>query len=142
MSAPRNVLRNFRAFSAGSHPKGEVHPFALRTLTKGGYPTHMLHSKSWDEFSAPNAPKMDFVLTVCGAVAGEICPIWPGHPTTAHWGIPDPAGMDGADKDKQAAFSKAFNQLKTRIDAFIALPFDTLDKGEILARLRAIRQLN
>ena len=164
MSAPRNVLflcsynsarsimaeailnkeggRFFRAFSAGSRPKGIVNPFALRTLTRYGYPTHLLNSKSWDEFALPTAPRMDFVLTVCGSAGAEICPIWPGHPTTAHWGIPDPAAMEGSDDEKQAAFSKAFNQLKTRIEAFLALPFDRLDNVEILTRLRAIRQLS
>ena len=164
MSAPRNVLflctgnssrsimaeailnqdggRNFRAFSAGSEPKGAVNPFALRTLTRFGYATHLLYSKSWDAFADPGAPPMDFVLTVCGNTAAKIPPLWPGHPTAAHWGMPDPAAVEGSEKDKQAAFSKAFTQLKTRIDAFIALPFDKLDNAEILARLRAIRQLS
>ena len=114
----------------------------LKILDKFGYPGHMLHSKSWAEYALPDAPRMDYVLSVCGAAAGEICPIWPGFPTTAHWGIPDPAAVQGTAKEKDAAFAKAFNQLKTRVVALLALPFDHLDNGEILARLRAIRQLS
>ena len=134
--------RKFRAYSAGSQPKGAVNPFALRTLTRFGYATHMLSSKPWDGFATPNAPKMDFVFTVCGKVASEVCPIWPGQPMAAHWGIQDPAAVEGSDKEKQAAFLKAFDQLKARISAFLALPFDRLDPADLLIRLRAIRQLS
>ena len=110
----------FRAYSAGSHPGGKVNPFALELLAKNGIPISGLRSKSWDEFAAPGAPKLDFVFTVCDNAAGEVCPIWPGRPSKAHWGVPDPAAVQGSDEDKRRAFSDAFARLSSRIDAFLA----------------------
>ena len=104
---------HFSAYSAGSHPKGAVNPFALNVLEGYDYPTGGLRSKSWDEFAAPDAPVMDFVFTVCDDAAGEVCPVWPGHPMTAHWGIDDPAAVDGSDLEKQTAFVQAFRYLRT-----------------------------
>ncbi|MDD2795561.1 arsenate reductase ArsC [Acidocella sp.] len=132
---------SFRAFSAGSHPKGVVNPFALKVLDGNGYPTMGLRSKSWDEFAAPDAPMMDFVFTVCDDAAGEICPVWPGHPVTAHWGIADPAAVDGTDLEKQAAFVQAFRFLKTRIGVFLSLPLASIDKMALATQLRAIGQM-
>ena len=110
----------FRAFSAGSQPKGAVHPLALQVLQESDYPTEHLRSKTWDEFAAPGAPAMDFVFTVCDNAAGETCPFWPGQPVTAHWGIEDPAAIEGLDYVKVAAFRTAQHYLKNRISAFIA----------------------
>lgn len=110
----------FRAYSAGSHPGGKVNPFALELLAKNGIPISGLRSKSWDEFAAPGAPKLDFVFTVCDNAAGEVCPIWPGRPSKAHWGVPDPAAVQGSDADKRQAFRDAFARLSSRIDAFLA----------------------
>ncbi len=132
----------FRAFSAGSDPKGQVNPFALRVLDGNGYPTDGLRSKSWDEFSGPDAPAMDFVFTVCDNAAGEACPIWPGRPMTAHWGIDDPAAVEGLDVDKLAAFNQAFRYLKTRIGAFLSLPLSSIDKMTLGARLKSIGSLD
>ncbi|HEX6832484.1 MAG TPA: arsenate reductase ArsC [Rudaea sp.] len=112
----------FRAYSAGSLPKGAVNPLAIETLEKMGYPTAGLRSKSWDEFERPGAPSMDFVITVCDNAAGEVCPIWPGHPIRAHWGIEDPAAVEGTKTEKLAAFATAFRHLKNRIALFTALP--------------------
>ena len=128
----------FSAHSAGSHPKGAVNPFALRTLRAHGYPTEGLRSKSWAEFAAPEAPAMDFVFTVCDDAAGEACPIWPGHPATAHWGLADPAAVEGSDLDKERAFDAAFRFLRSRIRAFIALPIAELDRTTLVAKLREI----
>ena len=133
---------HFRAFSAGSTPKGEVNPFAVRTLTAFGYPTYGLRSKSWLEFAEPGAPVMDFVFTVCDNAAGEACPIWPGQPMTAHWGIEDPAAVEGGDIAKEAAFSAAFRYLKNRISAFTALPIAKLDRLALGTRLREIGRLD
>ncbi|WP_137390345.1 arsenate reductase ArsC [Rhodoligotrophos defluvii] len=130
----------FRAFSAGSNPKGEVNPFALKVLESTGYPTEGLRSKSWDDFARPDAPVMDFVFTVCDNAAGEVCPVWPGHPVTAHWGIEDPAAVEGTDIEKQAAFVQALRSLKTRISLFTMLPLASLDKLALSAKLRAIGQ--
>lgn len=130
----------FRAFSAGSQPKGIVNPFALRVLGSAGYPTDGLRSKSWQEFAAPGAPVMDFVFTVCDSAAGEACPVWPGQPMTAHWGIEDPAAVDGNDIQKEAAFVAAFRYLKNRISVFTALPVASLDRLTLQARLDAIGQ--
>ena len=128
----------FRAFSAGSQPKGVVNPFALRTLAAHGYPSDGYRSKSWDEFAVPGAPSMDFVFTVCDSAAGEACPHWPGQPVTAHWGIEDPAAIEGSDLDKERAFAKAFNEMKTRISMFLKLPIEALGPAELQKKLRAI----
>jgi arsenate reductase len=118
----------FRAYSAGSFPKGEVNPHSLELLRKMKLPTEGLYSKSWDEFTKPNMPKMDFVFTVCDQAAGEVCPIWPGNPVTAHWGIPDPAATEGTEAQRFAAFRDAYRRLDARIKLFIALPFAKLDR--------------
>jgi arsenate reductase len=128
----------FRAFSAGSHPKGAVNPFALKVLDSYGYPTEGARSKNWDEFGDADAPKMDFVFTVCDSAAGEACPHWPGQPMTAHWGIEDPAAVEGGDIDKERAFVMAFRYLKNRIAAFTAIPIDRLDKLKLASRLKEI----
>ena len=128
----------FNAFSAGSHPKGAVNPFALKTLAAYEYPTEGFRSKNWDEFAAPDAPKMDFVFTVCDSAAGEACPVWPGHPMTAHWGIEDPAAVEGSDVEKERAFDAAFRFMRKRISAFVALPFASLDQMTLGARLKEI----
>jgi len=131
----------FRAFSAGSHPKGTVNPFTLKVLAAYGYPMDGFRSKSWDEFAAPGAPIMDFVFTVCDTAAAETCPVWPGQPMTAHWGIEDPAAVEGADIQKEAAFNLAFRYLKNRITIFISLPIKSLDKLSLNAKLREIGAL-
>lgn len=118
----------FRAFSAGSQPKGTVNPFALKALASEGYPTDGLRSKSWDEFSGPDTPKMDFIFTVCDSAAGETCPFWPGNPMTAHWGIEDPAAVEGTDVDKERAFNQALSLMRNRIRAFLALPEASIDR--------------
>ena len=125
----------FRAFSAGSFPKGAVNPCALALLGQLGYPTEGLRSKSWDEFAVAGAPQMDFVFTVCDQAAGEVCPVWPGQPMTAHWGIPDPAAVQGSDAEKMQAFREALRMLANRIGVFTALPFDKLDRLKLKARL-------
>jgi protein-tyrosine-phosphatase len=109
----------FSGYSAGSHPNGKVNPFALELLREKGIPTEGLRSKSWDEFAAPGAPKLDFVFTVCDNAAGEVCPIWPGRPSKAHWGVADPAAVHGSDEVKREAFLTVFTQLSTRIDQFL-----------------------
>lgn len=128
----------FRSFSAGSQPKGVVNPFALKTLAAHGYPADGYRSKSWDEFAAAGAPRMDFIFTVCDNAAGEVCPIWPGHPTSAHWGVEDPAAVDGPNAVKDAAFDTAFHHLRDRITAFLALPVESLDRMTLQSRLRDI----
>ncbi len=128
----------FQAFSAGSAPKGVVHPLALRTLESLNYPTEGMRSKSWLEFAAPDAPVMDFVFTVCDNAAGEACPIWPGQPMTAHWGIEDPAEAPGTELERQAAFMTAFRYLKNRIGTFISLPLRSIDKLSLGTKLREI----
>ena len=133
--------RRFRAFSAGSHPKGEVNPFALKVLESDQYPTDGLRSKSWDEFAGPGAPVMDFVFTVCDTAAAETCPMWPGQPMTAHWGIEDPAAVEGTAIQKEAAFVLTTRYLKNRITIFISLPIRSLDKMSLNAKLREIGQL-
>jgi arsenate reductase (thioredoxin) len=119
--------QNFKAYSAGSHPKGEVHPASLEQLRKAGLPTDGLRSKSWEEFSKPDAPPLDFVFTVCDNAAKEACPIWPGQPTTAHWGVPDPAATTGAPEQIARAFRDAFVMLDRRIALFTSLPLKSLD---------------
>lgn len=128
----------FRGFSAGSHPKGQVHPVAFGLLEKMGLPVAGLRSKSWDEFDTPGAPQMNFIITVCDNAAGEVCPVWPGKPMTAHWGIPDPAAVEGSEADQWAAFRTAFERLENRITPFVSLPFDSLDRGQLKARLDEI----
>jgi len=128
----------FNGFSAGSHPKGQVHPYAVDLLASLGFPTADLHSKSWDVFAAAGTPHMDFVFTVCDDAAGEACPAWPGQPMTAHWGQPDPAAVDGSEREKRAAFRAAFAALENRIRLFISLPFDSLDRMALQKRLEAI----
>ena len=119
---------HFTAYSAGSHPKGAVHPAALRLLDAAEFPTMALRSKAWDEFARPNSPKLDFVFTVCDNAAGEVCPIWPGQPMTAHWGIPDPAAAQGTAEQVDKAFLDAFIALDRRIDLFLSLPLASLDR--------------
>ena len=128
----------FKAFSAGSHPKGAVHPLALALLERRRLPTDGLRSKAWDEFAQPGAPPLDFVFTVCDNAAGEVCPIWPGQPMTAHWGQPDPAAVEGSDLDKTNAFREAFRMLERRIELFIALPISTLDRLALSHKIREI----
>ena len=131
-------LGQFHTFSAGSHPKGEVNPFALKVLESYDYPIDGLRSKSWDEFAGPSAPVMDFVFTVCDNAAGEVCPVWPGHPMTAHWGIDDPAAVTGPDIEKEKAFVQAFKYLKTRIGLFLSLPLASIDKMALGSKLNEI----
>jgi arsenate reductase len=129
---------HFRAFSAGSQPKGAVNPFAVRVLKSLDYPTDDLRSKSWEEFAVSDAPVMDFVFTVCDNAAGESCPVWPGQPMSAHWGIEDPAEVEGTDLAKEAAFVAAFRYLKNRIGAFTSLPLHGIDRLSLGTRLRDI----
>lgn len=138
----RDGAGRFRSFSAGSQPKGIVNPYALKTLGACGYPVDGFRSKSWEEFAAPGAPVMDFVFTVCDSAAGEACPIWPGQPMTAHWGIPDPAAVEGSDIEKLAAFHEAFRYLRNRIGAFINLPIRSIDKLSLSAQLRDIGRMD
>ena len=131
----------FQAFSAGSHPKGEVNPFAIKVLESFDLPIGGLRSKSWDEFAAPGAPVMDFAFTACDTAAAEQCPVWPGQPMTAHWGIEDPAAVEGTDIQKEAAFVLATKYLRNRISIFVSLPIRSLDKMSLNAKLREIGQL-
>lgn len=128
----------FKGFSAGSFPKGEVHPMALDLLRKSGHDVSGLRSKSWDEFSAPGAPQMDFVFTVCDNAANEVCPIWPGKPMTAHWGLPDPAAVVENEVEQRLAFADTYRMLTNRIRAFTSLPLQALDELTLQNRLRAI----
>lgn len=128
----------FRAFSAGSHPKGVVNPFALEELRRAGLPAEGFRSKSWDEFATPGAPSMDFVFTVCDDAANETCPVWIGHPMTAHWGVEDPAAVEGADEAKRVAFRKAATALRRRIELFLSLPVETIDRMALQQRLKEI----
>jgi arsenate reductase len=132
----------FRAFSAGSQPKGVVNPFALKVLRSADYPTDGLRSKNWQEFATPDAPVMDFVFTVCDNAAGEACPIWPGQPMTAHWGIEDPAAVEGTDIEKETAFVTALRHLKNRISVFASLPLSSIDALSLGTRLREIGRLD
>lgn len=128
-------LGKFRGFSAGSFPKGKLHPFAVEHLKRMNLPAENLRSKSWDEFVAPGAPQIDFIFTVCDNAAGEVCPIWPGKPTTAHWGVADPAAVEGTDVEKATAFHKAFEELQTRIKLFTSFRIDSLDSMTLKAKL-------
>jgi len=131
----------FRAYSAGSFPAGAVNPFAIEILQKSKLPVAGLRSKSWDEFAAPGAPEFDFVFTVCDNAAGEACPVWPGQPMTAHWGIEDPAAAEGSDEDKRKAFHIALTQLNRRLSIFISLPVEKLDKLSLKQQLDDIGRL-
>lgn len=131
----------FRGFSAGSFPGGKVNPYAIELLQSLKLPTDGLRSKSWDEFAAPGAPKMDFVFTVCDNAANEVCPVWPGHPVTAHWGVPDPAAEQGDEVARRAAFREAFRLLENRIKVFASLRFDDLDSRALSAETRRIGTL-
>lgn len=133
MGAPR-----FKAYSAGSHPNGTVNPFAIELLQKNRMPVDGLRSKSWDEFAAPGAPELDFVFTVCDSAAGEVCPFWPGQPITAHWGVEDPAAVQGTDEEKRKAFFAAYHRLHNRIQLFLNLPLSKLDRTALTQRLKDI----
>lgn len=128
----------FVGFSAGSSPKGKVHPIALELLQHMKMPTEGMRSKSWDEFAKPVAPKLDFVFTVCDNAAGEACPVWPGQPMTAHWGVEDPAAVEGRETDQWLAFRKTFRELESRIKIFTSLPIRSLDRVKLQERLHAI----
>lgn len=132
----------FHGYSAGSHPKGEVHPMSLQVLTEAGIPTVGLRSKSWDEFATPDAPQMDFVFTVCDSAAGETCPIWPGHPMTAHWGIEDPASVTGVELKRKAAFEDALRFMRNRVAAFINLPLASIDRMSLQTKLHGIGEMD
>jgi protein-tyrosine-phosphatase len=127
--------RRFEAFSAGSHPKGQVHPLALTILARTNLPTDGLRSKSWGEFAKPDAPPLDFVFTVCGNAAEEVCPMWPGQPITAHWGIDDPAAAEGSEEEKLRAFNRAFRELTARIQLFLSLPLESLERLALQKKL-------
>jgi len=128
----------FVGYSAGSHPKGSVHPLALDRLRAQGLPVESLRSKSWDEFASPDAPVMHFVITVCDNAAAEPCPVWPGHPVTAHWGVADPAAVGGGDEAKRAAFRQAFETLRRRIELFMSLPISILERQALSTDMQAI----
>ena len=130
----------FRAYSAGSHPNCTVNPFVLDLLKQQGLPTEGLRSKRWDEFVAPDAPKLDFVFTVCDNAAGEVCPVWPGQPMTAHWGLPDPVKATGTEAEKALAFGEVYEVLEDRLSTFVALPIATLDRLSLQHRLDALGQ--
>jgi arsenate reductase (thioredoxin) len=129
---------NFRAFSAGSHPRGQVHPLTLQQLDSLKYDVWNFRSKSWQEFARPGAEPLDFVITVCDKAAGEVCPTWPGQPMTAHWGVPDPAAVNGTDAEKHLAFAEAYRMLNNRISIFVSLPMNTIDKLALQKRLDEI----
>lgn len=135
-------MGRFRAHSAGSFPAGRVNPFTLELLKSKGFSTESLRSKSWDEFAVTDAPKMDFIFTVCDKAAGEQCPFWPGYPVTAHWGFEDPAAYGGPDNEKSRLFEKVFLEISSRIRLFLALPLDKIDRMSLLNELRAIGQSN
>ena len=128
----------FRAYSAGSHPGGTVNPFALELLAKHRIPADGARSKNWDEFARPGAPALDFVFTVCDNAAGEMCPIWPGQPMTAHWGIQDPAAVHGTDEERRKAFLRAFTELTTRINLLMSLPIEKLERAALKKKLEEI----
>jgi protein-tyrosine-phosphatase len=128
----------FTGYSAGSHPAGKVNPLAIELLEKNRLPTSGLRSKSWDEFARHAAPRLDFVLTVCDNAAGEMCPVWPGQPITAHWGVADPAAVTGSDADRRKAFLRAFTELSARINLLLALPIDRLDRLTLKRRMDQI----
>jgi arsenate reductase len=131
----------FNAYSAGSHPKRRINPFAFKVLGAYGYPTDGFRSKSWDEFASPGAPDLDFAFTVCDSAAGEPCPLWPSQPMTAHWGIEDPAAVEGSDVERERAFNLAFRYLRNRISLFTSLPIRSLDTMALGAKLSEIGQM-
>lgn len=133
----------FKGYSAGSKPGGRVNQFAIEQIKAydQSYPTDQMYSKSWDEFAGPDAPKMDFIITVCDNAAGEVCPYWPGHPATAHWGFQDPAAQEGTDEEKRAMFNKVFLQIMKRMERFAALPLGTMPHETIRAEINAIGQM-
>jgi len=128
----------FKGYSAGSHPSGVVHPYAIEQVAITGYPVSELRSKSWDEFGAAGAPQMDFIVTVCDKAANETCPVWPGLPMSAHWGFEDPAAVTGTDEEKRAAFNRIFRQIMTRMNIFTSLPLHMLEKNAIQQEMQAI----
>ncbi len=130
----------FRAFSAGSHPAGKVNPFAIEKTDALVYPRENLRSKNWDEFAIPGAPHMDIIITVCDNAAGEACPIWPGHPATAHWGFPDPAAVEGSDEEKRRAFDLVFHAIRRRVELLVNLPPEKLERLALPAELKRIAQ--
>ena len=132
----------FKAYSAGSHPRGEVHLFARELIEKNRLPVADLRSKNWDEFARPAAPRMDFVFTVCDNAAGEVCPIWPGQPMTAHWGIPDPAAVTGTVEERRKAFFTAYSQLSNRLSILVNLPLNNLDRLALKRKLDEIGQID
>jgi arsenate reductase len=136
----REGMGRFRAYSAGSEPAGKVNPLALNLLRKLNYDTSKLRSKSWDEFSGPDAPRLDFVFTVCDNAAKEVCPVWPGQPMTAHWGLPDPVAVEGTEAEKAFAFDDTYRMLNQRISIFVSLPFDSLSKLSLQKHLDEIGQ--
>ena len=138
MNHPALNHGRFRGFSAGSHPKDQVNPWTLETLRHNGFPAEGFRSKSGEEFAAPGAPQMDFVFTVCDQAAAEPCPYWPGQPMTAHWGLPDPAAVQGSDADRRKAFKDTLLALRRRIEVFTSLPLDKLDKIAIQQKIKAI----
>lgn len=134
----REGAGRFRGFSAGSRPRGEPHPFAIDLLKRMNFDTSFARSKSWDEFAAPGAPKLDFVFTVCDSAAAEECPYWPGQPMTAHWGLPDPAAVEGTETEQRLAFADTYRMLTNRISIFVNLPMASLDRMALQKRLDAI----
>ncbi len=132
--------RGFKGYSAGSHPKGQPHPLALQTLAQHGMRTEGLRSKAWDEFAQPDAPALDFIITVCDQAAGEVCPLWPGQPVAAHWGMPDPAAVTGSDDAQRMAFLDTCVVLKRRIELMLALPLNKLDALAVRREVKAIGQ--
>lgn len=142
LNARAKRLGHFIAHSAGSHPTGHVNPLTIELLKKSRLPTDGLRSKSWHEFAKPDAPKLDFVFTVCDDAAGEVCPVWPGQPVTAHWGVEDPAAVEGDEETKHKAFLRAFTTLQRRLDLFLALPLEKLDKLALKQQLDSIGKLD
>ena len=138
----RSKNRSFIGHSAGSHPAGQVNPLTIELLQKSRLPTDGLRSKNWDEFARPDSPKLDFVFTVCDSAAGEMCPLWPGQPVTAHWGVEDPAAVEGDDETRRKAFLRAFTTLQRRLDFFLALPLDKLDRLALKQRLDSIGKVD
>jgi len=128
----------FRAYSAGSHPAGKVNPFTLELLKANGHSLEGLRSKSWDDFAKPGAPKIDFVITVCDDAAGEVCPIWPGQPLTAHWGFQDPAAFEGSDEEKRRLFRRVYQQIDNRLRVFLSLPMASLDRLSLHQKVKDI----
>jgi len=134
----REGLGKFKAYSAGSQPRGEVHPYTLELLRHLNHPTKGIRSKSWDEFAKSGAPELDFVFTVCDDAAKEVCPVWPGQPMSAHWGVPDPAAVEGTEAERRLAFADSYRMLKNRISAFVNLPIASLDRLSLKTKLDAI----